>query len=70
MNVLEMASYIARSTYTNEFCPVCGRAITIDEEKTVVSSDMNKADISRSAHKDCSLKQVSEKTWTYATDKI
>ena len=70
MNVLEMAAYIARTTYTSEFCSICGRVITIEDAKTTVIADNRENRVQRSAHKDCSLTPKSEKTWTYPIDKV
>ena len=68
MNLLEMAAYIARTTYTNEFCSLCGRAITFDEAKSVVSVESGENKQSRPAHRDCSLKLMPLKTPKFPAD--
>lgn len=65
MDILEMASKLARTMYTNEFCSNCGRAITLDEAKTEVFSENNDNSTSRFVHKDCRMKQNPEKTWSF-----
>lgn len=60
MNALEMAQYIAYSSYTDEFCAVCGCAIKIDAPKTDVWTEVCGSRVSRPAHAECSQKQIPE----------
>lgn len=68
MDILEMASKLARIMYTNEFCAGCGGAIAIDEAENVVltGDGENKA----TTHKNCSIKKTAEKTWTYQLNNV
>jgi hypothetical protein len=70
MNLLEMAAYIARTTYTNEFCSLCRRAITFDEAKSVVSVESGENNQARPAHRDCWLKLPRHQAPNLSADKI
>lgn len=71
MDVLEIASQLARSMYTNEFCSICGKTITVDDAKTTVFAGTGENKVSRLAHGDCSGRRLPEETWTYsAADRI
>jgi hypothetical protein len=61
MDILEIASQLARTMYIKEFCSICGKAITIEEAEERVSAQGNDK-ISCIAHKDCLQKPAAEKT--------
>jgi hypothetical protein len=60
MNALEMAYYIVSTTYTDEFCAVCGSAIKVDVPKTSVWKEINGNRALRPAHQDCAMVQMPE----------
>ena len=68
MDILDIASKLARTTYTKEFCSVCGRAITIDEAKDAAATEAEGGSSQPRAHRDCLLKQTPEKTRTYQSN--
>ena len=64
MDVLEIASTLARMMYTEEFCSNCGRVIRTDEAKANVAAD-NEKTAGQFVHGDCSRGQTTEKTWAF-----
>lgn len=63
MDILEIASKLARTMYTNKFCSNCGRAIAIDEAKSLLSDENGENTLV--IHKNCSLQKTAKKTLTY-----
>jgi hypothetical protein len=70
MDVLEIAAQFARTMYTNEFCSICGKAITIEEAKSAISVTSRENKASRLSHKECSSRYRHEEDSAYPADSL